>query len=143
MSSSQEGLSGYQIGARNRNPYPCDHCIRDRRKCEVQTGVPCIRCTEKGRSCTVHGYTKEYYHNALVQENFNRHPFLFPRTEGDGFLALMNSNGHLCLQHVTLHYVKIGPPIVVNPQVLQWINGNQTSMVDNMFNQLYNNNNNF
>ncbi|KLO11152.1 hypothetical protein SCHPADRAFT_483819 [Schizopora paradoxa] len=113
----EENLSGYQRGARNRTHDPCDQCVHDRRKCELQGGVPCVRCVERQRDCTINGQTKAHYNNLLVQENGNQPPFLFGRLEGDGYLALMTINGELCLQHLTPHFVKAGPPRYVDPQV--------------------------
>jgi len=89
----------------------------------------------------VEGYTKDQYYNALVRENGNRRPHIIARQEGDGYLALMNGNGYVYLQHVTLHYVKLGPPNYITSQsTLDWINNNQGAIVDEMLNSLYNNN---
>ncbi|KLO16193.1 kinase-like protein [Schizopora paradoxa] len=111
------GPSGNQVGARNQTQYPCDHCVRERRKCELRDGVPCVRCAATGRACTVDGKTKEFNRDLLFKENGDKHPFLYARIGGEGQLALLITNGNFHLQHVTPHFVKIGVPKPVGPQV--------------------------
>jgi len=136
--SAQQNLSNWQINAQNRSYHPCDRCKADRRRCEG--GVPCARCRDRDRACTVEGFTREQYYNALVQENGSRRPHIIARQEGDGYLVLMNHNGSVWLQHVTLHYVKLGPPNFITSQsTLDWINNNEGVILAEMLNNLYNN----
>lgn len=112
-------LSGYKLGAPNRTAFPCDECIRDRMRCELDMGVPCRRCDAKGRNCTVNGHTKQQHYDALMHEERHRAPYIFEQPGGNGSLvALLSRNGYAYLQRLNKHFVKVGVPIRISAQLI-------------------------